>query len=134
MGGENKFPGERREYAYGSSPHGRGKLVIAGPGREARRLIPAWAGKTARLPSASTTRGAHPRMGGENVEIIDDQQDPIGSSPHGRGKRKRRKGPRHPQRLIPAWAGKTILLPVTQPLITAHPRMGGENARRTPRP
>ena len=50
-----------------------------------------------------------------------------GSSPRGRGKRRRLGGRRRYQRLIPARAGKT---PETHPHggpTSAHPRAGGEN-------
>ena len=54
-----------------------------------------------------------------------------GSSPLTRGKRKRRKGPRNPQRLIPAHAGKTGASVRSLTLLAAHPRSRGENLSKT---
>ena len=52
----------------GSSPRGRGKLVIHTLTQINEGLIPAWAGKTAaRRPRRERTR-AHPRVGGENKD------------------------------------------------------------------
>ena len=53
-----------------------------------------------------------------------------GSSPRGRGK-PRSSGPFHDgSRLIPAWAGKTPEPPPPVHMVTAHPRVGGENRVR----
>ena len=66
-------------------------------------------------------------MGGENR--LDDTGAAIfeGSSPRGRGKRRRFLRPSLALRLIPAWAGKTPLLDPTSCNSGAHPRVGGEN-------
>ena len=50
---------------------------------------------------------AHPRVGGENTCPRTLRLTVDGSSPRGRGKRKRCRAIRHEGRLIPAWAGKT---------------------------
>ena len=90
-------------------------------------LIPAWAGKTPLLGVSSFFAGAHPRVGGENIECFVGAHGGGGSSPRGRGK------PRaHPlggkwQGLIPAWAGKTAGGEDCLPRARAHPRVGGEN-------
>ena len=51
-----------------------------------------------------------------------------GSSPLTRGKRKRRKRPANPVRLIPAHAGKTASRPLGTARRGAHPRSRGENS------
>ena len=108
-GGENKFPGERREYGYGSSPRGRGKHQQVALGGRRRRLIPARAGKTQASARSFRQRRAHPRAGGENEQIAAAQNAGDGSSPRGRGKRNTDSGLSLCLRLIPARAGKTTL-------------------------
>ena len=46
VGGENTGPRFRHARIRGSSPRGRGKRQVLERRRQARRLIPAWAGKT----------------------------------------------------------------------------------------
>ena len=53
----------------------------------------------------------------------------VGSSPRGRGKRKRDLNRARPGRIIPARAGKTWSRGSRQLRCTDHPRAGGENAR-----
>ena len=71
---------------------------------------------------------AHPRVGGENAGPIDAKSSARGSSPRGRGKRRRPRHRAHPRGLIPAWAGKTLSAPKPSTACAAHPRVGGENA------
>ena len=52
---------------------------------------------------------------------------PAGSSPRGRGKRRRRRPADPPHGLIPAWAGKTHCTLGGIGSAWAHPRVGGEN-------
>ena len=114
----------------GSSPRGRGKrrsaiLALLEPG-----LIPAWAGKTALAGSVSGGIEAHPRVGGENecAAKVDVRQS--GSSPRGRGKLTLTNSAVLPDRLIPAWAGKTRTRAMPAGHFRAHPRVGGENSKR----
>ena len=110
MGGENLLAQTLLGLPNGSSPRGRGK-----PGADARtvgtlRLIPAWAGKTFPGSASASFHAAHPRVGGENPPCAAAASFPAGSSPRGRGKllcfleRGALVG------LIPAWAGKTLVL------------------------
>ena len=55
---------------------------------QARRLIPAWAGKTKLIGFAAEALTAHPRVGGENWETFILDEASGGSSPRGRGKLK----------------------------------------------
>ena len=107
MGGENR-PGIRRA-------------------RTSTRLIPAWAGKTEIAEGIEIEARAHPRVGGENVVPKVKAAAAIGSSPRGRGKPHLHRGPGHPRRLIPAWAGKTRQRRGGAWPRRAHPRVGGEN-------
>ena len=59
----------------------------------------------------------------------------VGSSPLTRGKRGRRREGQHVRRLIPAHAGKTLVLVLGESDRRAHPRSRGENsAPPTPAP
>ena len=77
--------------------------------QSAAGLIPAWAGKTVAKPVAAGAIRAHPRVGGENQAVTEPLIFVGGSSPRGRGKRRRAPGVSHEHGLIPAWAGKTTL-------------------------
>ena len=107
VGGENAEIGARTPAARGSSPRGRGKLVAHSPVLQARRLIPAWAGKT--------------------QPTVPDERARPGSSPRGRGKRGDLPSAAAADGLIPAWAGKTKSRSPMHRWAQAHPRVGGEN-------
>ena len=111
----------------GSSPRGRGKRCPATAIRRDRRLIPAWAGKTAVGPVRGVGCQAHPRVGGENALRNLSEDDSGGSSPRGRGKQHAQITLQEFQRLIPAWAGKTAWRGQGDVRPEAHPRVGGEN-------
>ena len=83
-------------------------MLPAGTAGEAR-LIPAWAGKTTETANGHRAGEAHPRVGGENVEGLAVSATVVGSSPRGRGKLKRDAPHTKTNRLIPAWAGKTLV-------------------------
>ena len=91
-------------------------------------LIPAWAGKTTNARPANRSPAAHPRVGGENLDLDDNMRTALGSSPRGRGKLPDAGDRIIESRLIPAWAGKTETAPLRAIRCTAHPRVGGENA------
>ena len=96
--------------------------------RRRRRLIPARAGKTDRPCRSGRTAPAHPRAGGENEIARAEDVNANGSSPRGRGKRRRRRVLGFLSRLIPARAGKTTSPDPNSDAIWAHPRAGGENS------
>ena len=127
VGGENQRRAEEQLALAGSSPRGRGKHSQRDQGRLARRLIPAWAGKTELPPGVEIWESAHPRVGGENLKAPPRPDSIFGSSPRGRGKpdrlQRREQGPG----LIPAWAGKTGRACPPRRGCRAHPRVGGEN-------
>ena len=127
VGGENTYFEAMFATQAGSSPRGRGKLGDLPALRDELGLIPAWAGKTIKLSDSASSSAAHPRVGGENQSPNGTPQSASGSSPRGRGKRRRVPASCARQRLIPAWAGKTW--PVSADLAphSAHPRVGGEN-------
>ena len=127
VGGENSLADARACLFGGSSPRGRGKLLVSGGLFPPGGLIPAWAGKTMVDASAMYGPRAHPRVGGENPETRPDRSLGPGSSPRGRGKPVARALYALCPRLIPAWAGKTSVLNVCAMILPAHPRVGGEN-------
>ena len=108
VGGENLSAVAALEEASGSSPRGRGKLIDCLSGHGCSRLIPAWAGKTARRHCARRRRSAHPRVGGENLNAVAGGNKETGSSPRGRGK---------------PWSCRS-----RSASPSAHPRVGGENS------
>ena len=128
VGGENVRTGSRRSRRSGSSPRGRGKRSRRDVERGDRGLIPAWAGKTRSTSGRATSSRAHPRVGGENFSRRVFRPPCGGSSPRGRGKRKRLSIGMRSTRLIPAWAGKTRGRAGRCRPCTAHPRVGGENS------
>mgnify|MGYP006961926605 CR=1 FL=1 len=91
----------------GSSPLTRGKLEAEDRSREIPGLIPAHAGKTGVIDSASAADG--------------------GSSPLTRGKLAWHNRARRAGGLIPAHAGKTDSKPIRRRGERAHPRSRGEN-------
>ena len=111
----------------GSSPRGRGKLHAVPMSIPPARLIPAWAGKTSQCDTQHILTAAHPRVGGENAQATPRATTPSGSSPRGRGKLSQWPRSSGPQRLIPAWAGKTRTAGGQPCPSRAHPRVGGEN-------
>ncbi len=91
----------------GSSPRMRGKLRLCGGDCRVRRIIPAHAGQTTALPSASRSPSDHPRACGANVAANDMGDGVTGSSPRMRGKHGTIKHAADPDRIIPAHAGQT---------------------------
>ena len=127
VGGENETSPDAQHRAGGSSPRGRGKLARTKRRCGRERLIPAWAGKTREFTDSPGVWGAHPRVGGENRNYPNYRPRSLGSSPRGRGKRRRLNGCPANRGLIPAWAGKTVGRRARFPRLWAHPRVGGEN-------
>ena len=129
VGGENFRPLPYQTSIRGSSPRGRGKHGFLHYYFIGFRLIPAWAGKTWTLRGSHRRSSAHPRVGGENSlrdTIVPSRR---GSSPRGRGKPTKVCRNLLPERLIPAWAGKTRTRTSSTCQRRAHPRVGGENGR-----
>ena len=98
----------RRDYTdeLGSPPHGRGKVCTCCCASPLARITPAWAGKSAALPSAPSGPRDHPRMGGEKCPAERAGEICAGSPPHGRGKERDCPPVSGFYRITPAWAGK----------------------------
>ena len=125
--GENRArPGACRRRT-GSSPLTRGKREVVAVISASGGLIPAHAGKTPGSRSTGLSAWAHPRSRGENeIEaLLDPEQQ--GSSPLTRGKRARDRRAEGTRGLIPAHAGKTVMVRPLDWSAGAHPRSRGEN-------
>ena len=90
-------------------------------------LIPAYAGKTLATTTVPHGDGAHPRVCGENAILLVSMLVASGSSPRMRGKPFLTKALEDRQRLIPAYAGKTLARLALHLSRRAHPRVCGEN-------
>ena len=113
--------------ALGSSPLTRGKQCAHGMEHLWMGLIPAHAGKTARVFHPRRRGPAHPRSRGENVTTVTKARAVEGSSPLTRGKPRLFLRTHLVGRLIPAHAGKTQSPHWCAGLTKAHPRSRGEN-------
>ena len=113
----------------GSPPHGRGKEAQDRAFAAARRITPAWAGKSRCSSAKGKAVQNHPRVGGEKNKELEGVWLPMESPPRRRGKERSTALVGTPTRITPAWAGKSFfhLLYYTTP--RDHPRMGGENIK-----
>ena len=111
----------------GSSPLTRGKPRTRHPEHVPGGLIPAHAGKTVRSGTRRRRAGAHPRSRGENHSSAPGPDRVGGSSPLTRGKLAGVGARPALERLIPAHAGKTVIIAVATSSARAHPRSRGEN-------
>ena len=128
VGGEHQCEAVALKALGGSSPRGRGTLRALQHRAHVRRLIPAWAGNTPGSTHRTLDDAAHPRVGGEHNAGIEAEYRKRGSSPRGRGTRWQEIRDVYPERLIPAWAGNTLVTGCPSARSTAHPRVGGEHS------
>ena len=150
-GGERLLPPSPTKMRTGSSPRGRGTLVLSGtrqdderfiPARAARalvdlagellrrRFIPARAGNAVTVCSGPADCTVHPRAGGERCQSLAMVMCSDGSSPRGRGTRGRGRGAGDRRRFIPARAGNAYTAPPPKTAKSVHPRAGGEREKR----
>ena len=117
----------------GSSPHTRGAQIDGERHASALRIIPAYAGSTAR-PGAGRAGSwpvrDHPRIRGEHGPGPCGLGPFSGSSPHTRGARCSTCSGAPIARIIPAYAGSTSVPGAFPPCCTDHPRIRGEHRRR----
>ena len=126
--GENAELARALRNLAGSSPLTRGKrnqelIKATGAG-----LIPAHAGKTVSVAEVIRPMGAHPRSRGENYPAARSHRQNLGSSPLTRGKQNHLSNRIKPCGLIPAHAGKTMVVLPGRRAFRAHPRSRGENS------
>ena len=125
--GENEAEGAGTGATTGSSPLTRGKLSRGGSCGDGAGLIPAHAGKTRMQARELSTDAAHPRSRGENLIGAVRTLVVTGSSPLTRGKPLGGGVRARGDRLIPAHAGKTMVVTSCVGAGEAHPRSRGEN-------
>ena len=111
--------------AYAGSTIGSAAPAISGG------IIPAYAGSTWVSVTVSGLRPDHPRIRGEHLLDVCDYPPVIGSSPHTRGAPRPIRAWRGPDRIIPAYAGSTVVAGGSELLLRDHPRIRGEH---TPTP
>ena len=119
-----------RYHTRGTSPRTRGKPVHDTRCWQARRNIPAHAGKTGVSDATAVLQQEHPRARGENTVRRVLPLRSGGTSPRTRGKLILYHLNLTPSRNIPAHAGKTALAIVEGILSQEHPRARGENLRK----
>ena len=112
----------------GSSPHTRGAPSRAPSPSSSSRIIPAYAGSTARSPCTYPSMADHPRIRGEHLPPVPRKRARNGSSPHTRGARDLVDFGVVWTGIIPAYAGSTH--PARRPRMGDgdHPRIRGEHS------
>ena len=111
----------------GSSPHTRGAPGLGRCCTGGGGIIPAYAGSTAPRRTGRFGRTDHPRIRGEHARADEAARGHAGSSPHTRGAPYRFHPGSHVRRIIPAYAGSTLLSFPKAVVYTDHPRIRGEH-------
>ena len=113
----------RRDHPRIRGEHG---LAGAGVGGEGG-IIPAYAGSTPGTTSANSNPADHPRIRGEHCCRLLAAPTACGSSPHTRGARPCGTLSPLPHRIIPAYAGSTVMQAPSGGRGQDHPRIRGEH-------
>ena len=95
--------------------------------RPSRPGVPAWAGNTSRMATASCRWPGDPRVGGEHRSNRGAKGSGGGRSPRGRGTPRRAPIHCYRHREIPAWAGNTGIGRSRRQCASGDPRVGGEH-------
>ena len=111
----------------GSSPHTRGAHRRAVRQRTRVRIIPAYAGSTSTAGTTASRRSDHPRIRGEHKDSAASLHRQRGSSPHTRGAQGYCRSNPTCWRIIPAYAGSTLMPILDDPQRPDHPRIRGEH-------
>ena len=126
--GEHADIAERFPDHDGSSPHTRGARIHPRRGPHAVRIIPAYAGSTARRVAAGLPESDHPRIRGEHSDPGSRTLYLEGSSPHTRGALLGDVLMPGDGAIIPAYAGSTSDFNEATDTDPDHPRIRGEHA------
>ena len=129
--GENRQTKRTLAWDVGSPPLARGKPPITYPQPMTLRITPACAGKTFALDPPLASTPDHPRLRGENCCHLLLLASVPGSPPLARGKRITFKNLKDGRRITPACAGKTSVFACVRYLEKDHPRLRGENTKRS---
>ena len=111
----------------GSSPHTRGARPAPGGAGPGFRIIPAYAGSTARRMAQGFPEPDHPRIRGEHPHSHSGTPTKTGSSPHTRGALAGGLGGVDDLGIIPAYAGSTSPSTPSRNSRPDHPRIRGEH-------
>ena len=114
-------------FSPGSSPHTRGARRHYHLPLDRGRIIPAYAGSTRRSRSPRARPADHPRIRGEHGAVGENSLRRRGSSPHTRGALACVTLARRPRRIIPAYAGSTVVVLLVEIGELDHPRIRGEH-------
>ena len=125
--GENSAATIEVVVKHGSPPRVRGKHFAVLCDHFEQRITPACAGKTRRTSTRFSGAPDHPRVCGENFDMIVVDELSSGSPPRVRGKRHLRAALAASMRITPACAGKTRRGKLRHRFIADHPRVCGEN-------
>ncbi len=113
----------------GSSPLTRGGQFLEAFFNARVGLIPAYAGRTPVWIRSFQAAGAHPRLRGADEGLLKAVALVPGSSPLTRGGLSAMRTNSRRTRLIPAYAGRTILFAGFHARMMAHPRLRGADDR-----
>ena len=125
--GEHVDAEPRPTVVGGSSPHTRGAHPKAVRRQYGEGIIPAYAGSTCRRIRGSAPGTDHPRIRGEHTPPHSPSSKSRASSPHTRGAHGHTVQAQRDGRIIPAYAGSTLLLPIVTKVTGDHPRIRGEH-------
>ena len=117
----------QRRLSLGSPPRMRGKPISAWNRLAKLRITPAYAGKTYNRQVEKVSTQDHPRVCGENRDFHQGRCGSGGSPPRMRGKLLSSCFVPIPERITPAYAGKTVCKIGQLNLKQDHPRVCGEN-------
>ena len=130
-GGEVQL-GTANPLLVGSSPHARGRVLLAPSYRNLVGFIPACAGERPGQGDELGQVGVHPRMRGGEASAEASPYHNRGSSPHARGRGKRGSQTPGDRGFIPACAGESRALSKRRSEVGVHPRMRGGEPRMWP--
>ena len=110
----------------GSPPRMRGKVPSRRSTETKPGITPAYAGKSACVPTRRVTILDHPRVCGEKSSVLPSLSPGTGSPPRMRGKGRYIRGHKRPQGITPAYAGKSFFGYLVGTFSKDHPRVCGE--------
>ncbi len=117
--------------SLGSPPRARGRRLERAGRAALVRFTPACAGTTPQAPAWRCGSSVHPRVRGDDTMPTTRPSSSSGSPPRARGRPCRRASSRSARRFTPACAGTTCGQPARESRRAVHPRVRGDDARRS---
>ena len=130
--GEKYTTQKKRRDRQGSPPRMRGKVSAFLAGITTEGITPAHAGKSSMLVVCLKSQRDHPRACGEKPTCPGPASGSPGSPPRMRGKVPLKAEGYDADRITPAHAGKSVILPFVDRFPTDHPRACGEKTKKIP--